>query len=91
MSGHCAPLPCRCHKALLSSKGGSLGVAVLVAVVLVAGMLVAGMLVAGVLVTGVLVAGVLVSVDVSGTLGMGQVTSLASSGQNSLIFWKKYH
>ena len=29
---------------------------------------------------------VVVSVEGSGTLGMGQVTSLASSGQNSLIF-----
>ena len=23
--------------------------------------------------------------------GLGQVTSLDSSGQNSLIFWKRYH
>ena len=35
--------------------------------------------------------GVVVSVEGSETLGMGHVTSLASSGQNSLIFWKRYH
>ena len=31
------------------------------------------------------------TVEGSGTLGLGQVTSLDSSGQNSLIFWKRYH
>ena len=38
-----------------------------------------------------LVEGVEVSVKGSGTLGFGHVTSFASSGQNSLIFWNKYH
>ena len=32
-----------------------------------------------------------VSIEGSGILGLGQVISLASSGQNSLIFWKRYH
>ena len=31
-----------------------------------------------------------VSTEGSGILGLGQVISLASSGQNSLIFWKRY-
>ena len=30
-------------------------------------------------------------VEDSGTLGLGQVTSLDSSGQNSRIFWYRYH
>lgn len=38
-----------------------------------------------------LVEGVVVTAEGSGTLGLGQVTSFASSGQNSLIFWKRYH
>ena len=32
-----------------------------------------------------------VSVNGSGTQGLGQVMSFASSGQNSLILWKRYH
>ena len=32
-----------------------------------------------------------VSIEGSGILGLGQVISLASSGQTSLIFWKSYH
>lgn len=33
----------------------------------------------------------LMVVEDSGTLGLGQVTSLDSSGQNSRIFWYRYH
>ena len=95
MSESCALAPYRHHSVLPSGSlvsTGVVAVVVLELVVMVAVVLELVVMVAVILEL-VLVAVILVmvSIDGSGTLGLGQVTSLASSGQNSLIFWKRYH
>ena len=68
---------------------GSSGMVVIVEVVVVKlGVL---ELVVKVVVVLELVEAVAATVEGSGTLGLGQVTSFTSGGQKSLIFWYRYH
>ena len=77
------------HLGLFSLRSAEvMEVVVLVVVELVA---VAVVVPAVVVLVGVVLELVEASVEGSGTLGLGQVISLAYSGQNSLIFWKRYH